>query len=95
MKPYTSLLSQLSFKFIGSADELPENGSVGDICAIPNPYKPSGYLDYMYDGTKWVEIDDYVDTQEPTHIHLPTNCVNCGAPLTSHKCSFCGTEYND
>lgn len=23
----------------------------------------------------------------------PTNCKNCGAPLTSYKCEYCGTEY--
>ena len=21
------------------------------------------------------------------------NCVNCGAPLTSYKCEYCGTTY--
>lgn len=25
---------------------------------------------------------------------MPTNCVNCGAPLTGNKCLYCGTEYN-
>ena len=24
---------------------------------------------------------------------LPANCKNCGAPLSSHKCEYCGTEY--
>ena len=24
---------------------------------------------------------------------LPTNCKNCGAPLESHKCEYCGTKY--
>ena len=24
-----------------------------------------------------------------------TNCVNCGAPLSGSKCTYCGTEYND
>lgn len=24
---------------------------------------------------------------------MPTNCVNCGAPLTGNKCQYCGTEY--
>ena len=24
-----------------------------------------------------------------------TNCVNCGAPLESLKCEYCGTEYLD
>ena len=22
-----------------------------------------------------------------------TNCINCGAPLSGHKCAYCGTEY--
>lgn len=22
-----------------------------------------------------------------------TNCKNCGAPLKSHKCEYCGTNY--
>lgn len=26
---------------------------------------------------------------------MTTNCVNCGAPLTGHKCQYCGTEYKD
>ncbi len=26
---------------------------------------------------------------------MPTNCVNCGAPLTGSKCQYCGTEYGD
>lgn len=25
--------------------------------------------------------------------HLPTNCKNCGAPLESHRCEYCGTKY--
>ena len=24
-----------------------------------------------------------------------TNCVNCGAPLSGRKCTYCGTEYDD
>ena len=23
------------------------------------------------------------------------NCINCGAPLTGNKCTYCGTMYND
>lgn len=26
---------------------------------------------------------------------LIRNCINCGAPLTDFKCSYCGTEYKD
>lgn len=24
---------------------------------------------------------------------MNTNCINCGAPLHSDKCDYCGTEY--
>jgi hypothetical protein len=31
---------------------------------------------------------------EPTiRSTLPTNCKNCGAPLHSHECEYCGSEY--
>lgn len=31
---------------------------------------------------------------EPTtRKQLPTNCKNCGAPLHSHECEYCGSEY--
>lgn len=31
---------------------------------------------------------------EPTiQRSLPTNCKNCGAPLHSHECEYCGSEY--
>lgn len=26
-------------------------------------------------------------------ISIPKNCKNCGAPLTSATCAYCGTEY--
>lgn len=40
--------------------------------------------------------DSYVKigTENVSHSHLPTNCVNCGAPLHGHTCKFCDTEYN-
>ena len=28
-------------------------------------------------------------------IERPTNCKNCGAPLTGDKCEYCGTEYSN
>ena len=44
--------------------------------------------------------DDYGDFQDFDAIDFnynpnskPTNCVNCGAPLTSYKCEYCGTYY--
>lgn len=26
---------------------------------------------------------------------MKNNCINCGAPLHSSKCQYCGTEYGD
>lgn len=34
--------------------------------------------------------DRYLRVREE---HLPTNCKNCGAPLESHRCEYCGTKY--
>lgn len=43
---------------------------------------------YTYD-LKYREED-----VEPTiQCSLPTNCKNCGAPLHSHECEYCGTRY--
>lgn len=43
------------------------------------------------------EIIEIVNTQDnKPHIirqQRPTNCVNCGAVLTSYKCEYCDTEY--
>ena len=27
-------------------------------------------------------------------MEIKTNCINCGAPLHSCKCEYCGTEYH-
>ena len=34
--------------------------------------------------------DRYLSVHEE---YLPTNCKNCGAPLESHRCEYCGTKY--
>lgn len=44
------------------------------------------------------EIIEVVTTKENhspriEHSQKPTNCINCGAVLTSYKCEYCGTEY--
>ena len=33
---------------------------------------------------------------QPIHrdISVQTNCPNCGAPITSHKCEYCGTVFD-
>lgn len=40
------------------------------------------------------EIEYREEGVEPTtRKQLPTNCKNCGAPLHSHECEYCGSEY--
>ena len=42
-----------------------------------------------------IEVVSTEDNNKPhiMHSRRHTNCVNCGAILTSYKCEFCGTEY--
>ena len=61
---------------------------------------------YTYD-LGYTSIDDntyktYCTRYEPDLLNneiiihknpLPTNCKNCGAPLHSHECEYCGSEY--
>lgn len=62
---------------------------------------------YTYDLENYTSIDDntyktYCTSYEPDLLNneiiihknpLPTNCKNCGAPLHSHECEYCGSEY--
>lgn len=50
---------------------------------------------FMNTGDAYVRIsDEFQITSKNEHLHLPTNCKNCGAPLHEHICEFCGTEYS-
>ena len=41
-------------------------------------------------------IEDYIKRSDPEKIRLKfTNCKNCGAPLKSAECEYCGTFYPD
>lgn len=42
-------------------------------------------LDTLY------EISCYTKTHSATN--KTTNCPNCGAPITSNKCEYCGTNF--
>lgn len=36
----------------------------------------------------------HIPVEKPkNHEKIPTNCVNCGAVLTSNQCEYCGTIY--
>ena len=67
------------------------------------------YIFTLADGTKrYAEMSELIDTydslildysdteySEPEKIHYLniTNCKNCGAPLKSGKCEYCGSQY--
>ena len=44
-----------------------------------------GYYSICFDTL--TEITEYINKPKIQ------NCINCGAPLTSHKCEYCGTVY--
>ena len=53
---------------------------------------PSGHL--HYDKIYTYNLEYKEECLEPTiRSTLPTNCKNCGAPLHSHECEYCGSEY--
>ena len=52
----------------------------------------SGHLHYDRIYTYEIEYREE-DIESTTRKQLPTNCKNCGAPLHSHRCEYCGSEY--
>ena len=52
----------------------------------------SGHLHYDRIYTYEIEYREE-DIESTMQCSLPTNCKNCGAPLHSHKCEYCGSEY--
>jgi len=68
-------------------------------------YNPNLFYDYgaicmkrgemwAFDGARWHQITD-VETKTSYKKEVKnyiTNCPNCGAPMTNHKCAYCGTE---
>ena len=52
----------------------------------------SGHL--HYDRIYTYELEYREEGVESTiQKQLPTNCKNCGAPLHSHECEYCGSKY--
>lgn len=44
------------------------------------------------------ELSDYIKENDSNlnnnnSIKKQTNCPNCGAPITSYKCEYCGTRF--
>lgn len=62
----------------------PGEGRIGDVV-----YAVDTGLCYINDGESYVEIGgtgaDY------SELPSVTNCPNCGAPLSSHHCEYCGS----
>lgn len=55
-----------------------------------------GFQGESYDDRGNIEVTDnrvFIDWHYEQSSKRPTNCLNCGAPLTSYKCKYCGTEY--
>lgn len=44
---------------------------------------------WIFDGSNWTCIEESYSEEVKEYV---TNCPNCGAPMTNHKCAYCGTE---
>lgn len=36
---------------------------------------------------------EYINMKTELAINKSTNCPSCGAPITSSKCEYCGTDF--
>ena len=68
-----------------------DNLAAGSILITPN-------TNQVYVLNEAQEIIEVVDAKDNNESHVvyeqhPTNCINCGATLTSYKCEYCGTYY--
>lgn len=55
---------------------------------MPNKYVSLENLQYF-----WRLLKEYIDVKTELTINKKTNCPNCGAPITSMKCEYCGTDF--
>lgn len=93
-----------TMNYIGSIQDLKTKGNDGDVAI----YRGKEYM-YLsgYEGSRWVPISTTTinDTAEYScaindHVSMTNNyvahpkiCTQCGAPLYSCKCEYCGTMY--
>lgn len=64
----------------------PEEPQIGDV------YIDQNNMLSMFNGKRWETVYPDPGYMEAGKIH-PTNCENCGAPLTGHVCEYCGSVY--
>ena len=87
----TSIFSTLTLKDINTVRMYTDNYDAGSIFITSD-------TNQVYVLNEAQEIIEVANTKNNNHLHVAheqrtTNCINCGAPLTSHKCEYCGTKY--
>ena len=66
-------------------------------------YDPNIFYDYgaitmrngenwIFNGSTWERLGMFASLEINEVKEYVTNCPNCGAPMRSHKCMYCGTE---
>lgn len=63
--------------------------STNDTITIEDMYTKTMLSITSHIPVRGIDYDDYPREKEK----LPQNCKNCGAPLRSHECEYCGTRY--
>ena len=83
MVDWSEVTSTPAANFMGEYD--PANDyDYGDICLRDNEiWINNGVRDWTF--ITEVDQSNYIT-------NYVTNCPNCGAPMTNHKCAYCGTE---
>ena len=74
-----------TIKYLGSMKDLSTKGRLGDICTYNGQQ-------YVYNSTEWEPFgtDTIIYSDYKTY---PKICSQCGAPLFSNTCEYCGTRY--
>lgn len=60
-------------------------------CVSPNISSNEIQSDFEFEQCEKSSVDDVIFIDSSV---IPTNCINCGAPLNGNsKCEYCGTVY--
>ena len=47
----------------------------------------------IFDSNDYMTIQDAINYLEKNNLKPKLNCPNCGALITSSKCEYCGTDF--
>lgn len=83
-------IHMLQFKDVNAARMYIDNYAAGSILVTSD----TNQVYVLNEAQEVIEVVNAKDNHpHVAHEQHHTNCINCGAPLTSHRCKYCDTEY--